>query len=207
MKNFKKLIIFLVMALVFTSIYINNPSSAVSSDSYNVTKMLDAYKKGNYKTADKYAKKIKSTKYDASESKMTGAMTKAYANVLLNSDKEYLSDGAYFVDMDGDNKVEMILPHGIGEADEVAYVYKYKNNKAVYVGQFDYGHSGIVNYPGHKGLICWYAHMDHEIISTIYLKNGKIKSTVYGDRYAKWANYISLKPLYNHYSYDFGWSL
>ena len=62
MKNFKKLIIVLVMALVFTSIYINNPSSAVSSDSYNVTKMLDAYKKGDYKTADKYAKKIKNTK-------------------------------------------------------------------------------------------------------------------------------------------------
>ena len=130
MKNFKKLIIFLVMALVFTSIYINNPSSAVSSDSYNVTKMLDAYKKGDYKTADKYAKKIKNTKYDASESKMTGAMTKAYANVLLNSDKEYLSDGAYFVDMDGDNKAEMILPSGTGEVNAVAYVYKYKNNKA-----------------------------------------------------------------------------
>ena len=169
--------------------------------------MLNAYKKGNYKTAEKYAKKIKNTKYDASESKMTGAMTKAYANVLLNYDKKYIWDGVYFVDMDGDNKAEMILPSGTGEVNAVAYVYKYKNNKAVYVGQFYYGHSAIVNYPGHKGLICWYAHMDHEIISTIYLKNGKIKSTVYGDRNARKGGYISLKPLYNHYSYDFGWSL
>ena len=195
------------MTLIFTNIYINNPTSAVSSDSANITNMLNAYKKGNYKTAEKYAKKIKNTKYDASESKMTGAMTKAYANVLLNYDKKYIWDGVYFVDMDGDNKAEMILPSGTGEVNAVAYVYKYKNNKAVYVGQFDYGHSAIVNYPGHKGLICWYAHMDHEIISTIYLKNGKIKSTIYGDRNARKGGYISLKPLYNHYSYDFGWSL
>ena len=32
---------------------------------------------------------------------MTTSMTKAYANVLLNTSKKVLWDGAYFVDMDG----------------------------------------------------------------------------------------------------------
>ena len=207
MKNFKKLIIFLVMALVFTSIYIKNPSSAISSDSYNVTKMLDAYKKGNYKTANKYAKKIKNTKYDASESKMTGAMTKAFANVLLNADEDYLFDGVFFVDMDGDNKAEMILPQGTCLADAVAHVYKYKNGKATYVGQFGYGHTWISNYPGHKGLISVVAHMGYEEIRTISLQNGKIKSTKYGSRNIGYGDYISLKRLNNHLTSNLKWNL
>lgn len=36
-------------------------------------------------------------------------MTRAYANVLLSTSKKFIWDGAYFVDVDGDNKAEMIL--------------------------------------------------------------------------------------------------
>ena len=111
MKNLKKLTIILIMALIFTTIYTNSSSSAVSSDSANLTSMLNAYKKGNYKTAKKYAKKVKNTKYDASESKMTGVMTKAYANVLLNADKEYAQWGVYFADLDDDKKAEDDITH------------------------------------------------------------------------------------------------
>ena len=49
----------LVMALLFTGIYIKQPSTSYASDSSNITKMLSAYKKHNYSTAEKYAKKIR----------------------------------------------------------------------------------------------------------------------------------------------------
>ena len=198
MKNSKKLIMLLVMALVFTGIYIKQPSTSYASDSSNITKMLSAYKKHNYSTAEKYAKKIKSTKSDSSESKMTSSMTRAYASVLLNTPEKYLWDGVYFVDMDGDNKSEMILPYGTCEADATAYVYKYKGGKAVKVGEFFCGHCMLVNYPGHKGLIRMYAHMSYEEVSTVYLKNGKVKSTSYGNRNVGMGDYLGLKPLNNH---------
>lgn len=41
--------------------------------------------------------------------------------------------------MDGDNKAEMILPHGICKTSVTGYVYKYKSDKVVKVGQFYYG--------------------------------------------------------------------
>ena len=169
MKNLKKIIMVLVMALIFTGVYINQPTTSYASDSSNVTKMLNAYKKHQYKTAEKYAKKIKNTKSDSSESKMTSSMTRAYASVLLNTPEKYLWDGVYFVDMDGDKNAEMILPYGTCEADATAYVYKYKSGKAVKVGKFSYGHKMLVNYPGHKGLICMHAHMGYEEISVVYL--------------------------------------
>lgn len=186
------------MTLLFTGVYIQKPVNSYASDSSNVTKMLTAYKKHQYKTAEKYAKKIKSTKSDSSEKKMTVSMTKAYANVLLNTSKKFIWDGAYFVDMDGDNKAEMILPHGTCEADAVAYVYKYKSGKAVKVGKFNYGHTMLVNYPGHKGVICMTAHMGYEKIFTVCLKNGKISYTNYGNRDIGMGDYLSLKPLNNH---------
>ena len=143
-------------------------------------------------------KKIKNTKSDSSESKMTSSMTRAYASVLLNTPEKYLWDGVYFVDMDGDKNAEMILPYGTCEADATAYVYKYKSGKAVKVGKFSYGHKMLVNYPGHKGLICMHAHMGYEEISVVYLKNGKVKSTSYGERNVGMGDYLSLKPLNNH---------
>ena len=198
MKNLKKIIMVLVMALIFTGVYINQPTTSYASDSSNVTKMLNAYKKHQYKTAEKYAKKIKNTKSDSSESKMTSSMTRAYASVLLNTPEKYLWDGVYFVDMDGDKNAEMILPYGTCAADATAYVYKYKSGKAVKVGEFSYGHNMLVNYPGHKGLICMHAHMGYEEISVVYLKNGKVKSTSYGERNVGMGDYLSLKPLNNH---------
>lgn len=207
MKNLKKLTIILIMALIFTTIYTNSSSSAVSSDSANLTSMLNAYKKGNYKTAKKYAKKVKNTKYDASESKMTGVMTKAYANVLLNADKEYAQWGVYFADLDDDKKAEMILPYGTCLADMQGYVYKYKNGKAVYVDKFYCGNYSFINYPGHKGIIIHYTHMGYETFSTIYLKNGKIKSTDYGSRDAGMDDYVNLKTLSYHMTSNGNWNL
>lgn len=198
MKNLKKIIMVFVMALIFSGIYIKPPVTSYASDSSNVTNMLSAYNKHDYTTAEKYAKKIKSTKSDSTEIKMTSSMTKAYVNVLLNTSRKYLFDGVYFVDMDGDNKAEMILPHGTCEADVTAYVYKYKSGKAVKVGQFGYGHTMLINYPGHKGVICMSAHMGYEEISTICLKNGKLSRTKYGHRDIGLGNYLSLKPLNNH---------
>ena len=114
------------MTLIFINIYINNPTSTVSSDSANITNMLNAYKKGNYKTAEKYAKKIKNTKYDASESKMTGAMTKAFANVLLNADEDYLFDGVFFVDMQLHMfiNIKMAKLHMLGNLDMDILLYQ-----------------------------------------------------------------------------------
>ena len=207
MKNLKKIIMVLVMALIFTGVYINQPTTSYASDSSNVTKMLNAYKKHQYKTAEKYAKKIKNTKSDSSESKMTSSMTRAYASVLLNTPEKYLWDGVYFVDMDGDKNAEMILPYGTCEADVVAHVYKYKRGKTKKVGEFNFGHTLIANYPGHKGVICMTTHMGYEEVSTVYLKNKKIKQTNYGYRYVDNGKYLNLKPLNNHLTFNNKWDL
>ena len=43
-----------------------------------------------------------------------------------------------------------------------------------------------------------HAHMGYEEISVVYLKNGKVKSTSYGERNVGMGDYLSLKPLNNH---------
>ena len=91
----------------------------------------------------------------------------------------------------------------LGSHDETHY----KNGKATYVGQFGYGHTFISNYPGHKGLISVVAHMGYEEIRTIYLQNGKIKSTKYGSRNIGYGDYISLKRLNNHLTSNLKWNL
>ncbi|WP_455539259.1 hypothetical protein [Terrisporobacter sp.] len=206
MKKIKRIITLLVVALIFAGVYINKPQASYASDSSNATKMLSTYKKHNYSTAEKYAKKLKGTKSDPSESKMSASMTKAYVNILLNTPEKYLWNGIYFVDMDGDDKSEMILPYGTCEADAVAYVYKYKSGKAVKVAKLDYGHTLIANYPGHKGIICMRAHMGYEEVYTVYLKNGKLSYTKYGNRNVP-GDYLSLKPLNNHLISSGKWNL
>lgn len=207
MKNFKKVLVVLVITLIFSILYINKPAMSYSSESSNATKMLNYYRKQNYKAAQKYAKKLKNTKTDFSESKMSDDMIKAYVNVILNTPKKYLWGGVYFVDMDGDNKSEMILPYGTCEADVVAHVYKYKRGKTKKVGEFNFGHTLIANYPGHKGVICMTTHMGYEEVSKVYLKNKKIKQTNYGYRYVDNGKYLNLKPLNNHLTFNNKWDL
>ena len=201
MKNIKKLIMVLVMALVFTGIYLPQSSTAYASSSSNVTKMLSAYKKHYYVTAEKYAKKLTSTK-DSSERKMTSSMKKAFKSTLTKKYSISRTESVHFVDMDGDNKAEMLVVYGSCEADLHTYIYKYKNGKAVYVGRFDSGHSVLVNYPGHKGVIVHFGQMGYENISTVCLKNGKISLTNYGTRNIGLGDYLSLKYLNPHMKYD-----
>lgn len=109
--------------------------------------------------------------------------------------------------MDGDNKAEMILPYGTCEGDVVAHVYKYKRGKAKKVSEFSFEHTLIANYPGHKGVICMTNHMGYEEVSTIYLKNKKIKQTSYGHRYLDNEKSLNLKPLNNHLIFNKKWDL
>ena len=86
-------------------------------------------------------------------------------------------------------------------------LYKYKNGKAVYVDKFYCGNYSFINYPGHKGIIIHYTHMGYETFSTIYLKNGKIKSTDYGSRDAGMDDYVNLKTLSYHMTSNGNWNL
>ena len=197
MKYFKKTILLLVMALVFTGIYVKQPVTSYASDSSNVNKMLSAYKKHNYVTANKYAKKLTSTR-DSSERRMTSSMKKAFKNTVLMYYNTSNTWGVYFADMDGDNKAEMLVVNATCLANMTTNVFKYRNGKSAYVGQFPCGHSELVNYPGHRGVIVHFYHMDDENISTVCLRNGKISTNNYGDRHQKYNPYLRLKPLNKH---------
>ena len=84
------------------------------------------------------------------------------------------------------------------EADVRTAVYKYKGGKAKKVRQMASGHTAYYAYPGHAGVISVWGHMGYESVSTVVLKNGKLKSKSYGGREVKGSFFPLRQSLYSH---------
>ncbi len=166
---------------------VNVSAASVSSDTKNIEKVLKYYKKGQYKKAQKYNKKLSKIVKEKCVKKMPAKIKKAYRKIVksYNTDnslgKKYIS-GYYLTDIDNDNVAELIIRAGSSEADARFYVYDWKKGKVKKIGSVEALHSAVYAYIGHKGFIIYGGLQQSEWIKTVTIKNGKLKVKKVGER-------------------------
>ena len=87
----------------------------------------------------------------------------------------YGVDGYYLYDVDKDEVPELIVKFGTCEADYDGRLYTFDGEKAVYVGEFSLGHSGLATCPSQNGVILNYGHMGGAYMQKMTLKNGELE--------------------------------
>lgn len=159
---------------------VNVSAASVSSDTKNIEKVLKYYKKGQYKKAQKYNKKLSKIVKEKCVKKMPARIKKAYRKIVksYNTDsslgKKYII-GYYLTDIDNDNVAELIVKAGASEASYKFYVYDWKKGKVKKIGSVEAFHSEVYAYIGHKGFIIYGGLQQSEWIKTVTIKNGKLK--------------------------------
>ena len=159
---------------------VNVSAASVSSDTKNIEKVLKYYKKGQYKKAQKYNKKLSKIVKEKCVKKMPARIKKAYRKIVksYNTDsslgKKYII-GYYLTDIDNDNVAELIVKAGASEASYKFYVYDW-------IGSVEAFHSEVYAYIGHKGFIIYGGLQQSEWIKTVTIKNGKLKVKKVGER-------------------------
>lgn len=169
----------LALSLILTLIAV--PVTVSASAGSNMEKVLYYYKKGNYKKANTYNKKLSKYAEESCVKKMSSKMKKAYKKILkgyrLNGSGKCLS-ALYFSDIDNDKKAEMLALYGTSYQDTVLRVYKYTKGTAKKVGQIGIGRSDtFLAYPDHKGILQVGAYHGGEYVGTLTIKGNKIKET------------------------------
>lgn len=86
----------------------------------------------------------------------------------------YGVDGYYLYDVDKDDVPELMVKFGTCEADYDGRLYAFDGEKAVYVGEFPLGHSGLATCPSQNGVILNYGHMGGAYMQKMTLKNGEL---------------------------------
>lgn len=166
---------------------VNVSAASVSSNTKNIEKVLKYYKKGQYKKAQKYNKKLSKIVKEKCVKKMPAKIKKAYRKIVksYNTDnslgKKYIS-GYYLTDIDNDNVAELIIRAGSSEADARFYVYDWKKGKVKKIGSVEALHSAVYAYIGHKGFIIYGGLQQSEWIKIVTIKNGKLKVKKVGER-------------------------
>ena len=169
MKKSIRILAAVVAVILFFNGLANNVNvfaASVSSDTKNIEKVLKYYKKGQYKKAQKYNKKLSKIVKEKCVKKMPAKIKKAYRKIVksYNTDnslgKKYIS-GYYLTDIDNDSVAELIVRAGSSEAEARFYVY---------------------DWIGHKGFIIYGGLQQSEWIKTVTIKNGKLKVKKVGER-------------------------
>ena len=170
-------------------------------------KVLKYYKKGEYKKAQKYNKKLSKYAKEKCVKNMSGKMKRAYLKIVksynmdMRSGKKYIS-GYYLTDIDNDNVTELIIKNGSSEADNKFYVYDWKNEKAKKLGKVEAIHSEVYAYIGHKGFIAYGGVTQSERIRIITIKNGKLKVNTIAERNDAYPYFGLRCEVKSHYYYE-----
>ena len=172
MKKSIRILAAVVAVILFFNGLANNVNvfaASVSSDTKNIEKVLKYYKKGQYKKAQKYNKKLSKIVKEKCVKKMPAKIKKAYRKIVksYNTDnslgKKYIS-GYYLTDIDNDSVAELIVRAGSSEADARFYVYDWKKGKIKKIGSVEALHSEVYAYIGHKGFIIYGGELKVNII-------------------------------------------
>lgn len=198
----KRILSVLALCLIFSMVL--DSVNVYASASSNMEKVLTQYQKKNYKTAEKYNKKLSKYATETCVKKMTSNMKKAYKKVISTYSFKRNKKGRYlweifYSDIDNDNKAELLIKYGSCEGDVYLRVYKYSKGKAVYVAHTDAGHSTFYAYPGHKGIVRMCANMGYETIAILTLNKTKIKTKSLGYRDVGKNSYFPLRQQLKSY--------
>ena len=175
MKKSIRILAAVVAVILFFNGLANNVNvfaASVSSDTKNIEKVLKYYKKGQYKKAQKYNKKLSKIVKEKCVKKMPAKIKKAYRKIVKS----------YNTDIDNDSVAELIVRAGSSEAEARFYVYDWKKGKIKKIGSVEALHSEVYAYIGHKGFIIYGGLQQSEWIKTVTIKNGKLKVKKVGER-------------------------
>lgn len=107
---------------------------------------------------------------------------KNYKSTLYTEEYDLLEYSYYTLyDINGDGTEELIVNPADCEADSMFYFYTFKNNKAVYCGSLNAGHSGLSVVNGK--LYKYWGHEFNRIDYVINLANDKISETKIFEKY------------------------
>lgn len=205
------LALFITIFIMAFSVSVSTIETQAASNTSLITSYLKYFKKGQYKKARKYIRRMKNNDKDTSLKKMTQKQKNAYYKVLKRYENKYsLSSngktvwGYYLADLNKDRKPELLIEYGGSEADAKTAVYTYKKQKAKKVGSVFSGNTGYIAYP-RKGLLSVYANMGYCTVSVITMKKGKLKIKKYGSQettgeYCIPTNYLDSHKRYGVYS-------
>jgi hypothetical protein len=147
-------------------------SGDVNAKNTTMDDVLNAYKNGDFKTAEKLAKSLPKTYTDPSVKKLGKKAKTAYKKLL----KKQNANEYYFIDLDQDGSPEMAYTAGSCEANMKLNVVSY-NKKIVNRGSVSCGEMYFAADPTSHRIVYEYGHMGYEMVGTMALKNGKIKAT------------------------------
>ena len=118
----------------------------------------------------------KTTPYDHT----SDAVLSAYRDVIEQHMSEgYTNEGFYYYclyDIDGNGIRELIVGTGSCEADRMDYFYTWSNGKAQLIDTYGSGHTYYL--AGEGCILCQWAHMDVEALTSLSLINGKLVSVL-----------------------------
>lgn len=173
--SMKKLMLAIGLLLVVT---VGVTSVYAYSQGDLMAETLQAYAKGDFKEAERLAKKQHRHYRYAGVDKMGQAMKKAYKNVLKTGD----ISAYYLADLNNDGKIELVYIRGEIEASMRLYAVGYAKGKIVHYGSTAAGHSAYYAYPDHAGLVSLTGQMGYEEISLIRISKGKLQKKTLNHR-------------------------
>lgn len=105
----------------------------------------------------------------------------AFSPILY--DFEDYTYAQYFIyDIDKDGIPEIIVDDGMDEASRTAFIYKYVNGEAAFLGSVYSGYSTFSTVPNQNGVMLWGGHMDHLTASIISIEGNQLTQRVIADR-------------------------
>lgn len=182
MKKIKKigLCYFTAMLLLIMLLPVCNVQAASQkANEKNTVKVLTYLKKGKYREALQYNRKLDKTAKEECTKKMSKKMKKAYLKIVKRypvgrSYGETVLWNYYLTNLDNDNSAELIIEIGSCEGDKRLVVYKYKKGKVKKIGSIDAIHSSYSAYVNHKGIIEEFGMHGYNTISIISIKGKKL---------------------------------
>lgn len=199
-KKMYQLLMLLLCVGMLLGVSITAEAKSDKTNGKYMKKVITAYKKGQYKKAIRYNKKMDKTITESCVKKMPKKMKKAYKKVVKKWHEGKMDEHArvlafYLTDIDNDKKADMLVRVGTCEADARMVLYQYKKGKAKKIGMIAASHAYPHAYPNHKGVVLMWGHMGGEGMSLLTVKNGKLNGKPMGDRlvdYQKGEKFLSL---------------
>lgn len=168
-KNMWRVRLILAMFILAMTITVKGPSVNASSKT-NIEKTLKYFRKGKFKKAIKYNKKLPDFSNEACTRNMPVNMKNAYRKIIKKWNSKYDHAAYGLTDLDNDNEAELIVEYASGTFTPTRHmVYDYRNGKVKRIGKIAKGGMIFSAYPGHKAIIGTIAFRGNDFGNMVYI--------------------------------------
>lgn len=176
----KKIVCVALSLILMVSAFSLTNSTVGASQTSNIRKTLKYYKKGEYKRAKKYNKKLPVYAKEGCVKNISKKTKRAYNKKFKKIGKKAYC--YYLTDVNNDNKADMLVLCGPRAAYFEIRLYMYEKGRVKYKCKSWAGHCSFCAYPNHNGFIRYFGMRNSESIYWVQYKNGKFVETLIGQR-------------------------